>query len=124
MVYGGIFDGGSFPLDHPPPNAGYTANCLQTLSDLFASHCADSLTLTPCLCGNDPSAAEPCLEGVVPPAGPLVADYANSFHSTNGKAIKDNFTMQTFGAGQANAIVQCLAAFDCLCCFGHDGGAC
>jgi hypothetical protein len=113
---------GSRPEDPPPPNEGYTANCLQTLHDIFATHCADSLALTPCLCGKDPFAVEPCLEGQAPPAGPLLSDYARSFGSKNAKKINEKFTMQTFGAGRANSIVQCLASFNCLCCFGQDGG--
>jgi hypothetical protein len=124
VAVGGILDGGSSPLDPAPPNAGYTANCLRTLHDLFASGCANSLSLTPCLCGDDPAAAGPCLEGLVPPAGPMVPDYANSFHTASGKKIQENFTVQTFGAGQANALVQCLVAFNCLCCLGLEGGGC
>jgi hypothetical protein len=86
---------------------------------------ANALSLTPCLCGGDPTAVGLCLEGRTPPAGPLVPDYSNSFHSKSGKVIQENFTVQTFGAGQANAIVQCLVAYNCLCCcLGLDGGAC
>jgi hypothetical protein len=117
----GALDAGA-PLD--PPDPGYTANCLRTLADTFSSHCADSMTMTPCLCGGDTDAAAPCIEGRTPPAGPLVADYARSFNTGSGRAINEKFTAQSFGAGQANALVQCLAAYSCRCCFGVDGGAC
>jgi hypothetical protein len=123
---GGLIPGqgsASAPLDPAPPNAGFTANCLQTLWDTFSTKCARSLSLTPCLCGDDPGAVAPCLEGKTPPAGPVVPDYVSSFGVKRGSEINNAFTLPAYGAGMANGIVHCLAAFDCRCCFGLDGGA-
>jgi hypothetical protein len=89
-----------------------TKVCLRTLKDIFASQCAATQQLTPCLCGN--TDAGQCLAGTVAPTGPLVDIYKCELGST-APEITNNFTVQTFGAGQANALVQCAGAFGCDC---------
>jgi hypothetical protein len=126
---GSIPDGqghGLAPLD-PPGSPGYTADCLHALGDIFASHCAESaLGLTPCVCGNvDMGGATACLQGITPPMGPLVADYLESFAPQAKNVVGEieaHFTNQAYGAGQANAMIQCLAQFNCGCCFAGDAG--
>jgi len=90
-----------------------TAICLKTLDDIFSSRCAATMQLTPCLCGSTDPAA--CLSGAAAPAGPVYADYGCDFKSTSGMKIQGAFTDQLFGAGQANALVQCVAAYSCGC---------
>jgi hypothetical protein len=91
-----------------------TSVCLATLDKIFQSGCAATLQLTPCLCGS--SDAGKCLAGdpTAPPVGPVESIYACELGST-GPAISNNFTVQTFGAGQANALAQCAGAFGCDC---------
>jgi hypothetical protein len=93
-----------------------SAICFQTLSAVFNSQCAATLQETPCLCGTvDPSA---CLAGTATPNGPLYDEYACDFGSTSGapiNAVAQDFTVQTFGAGMANSLLQCAAAFSCDC---------
>jgi hypothetical protein len=90
-----------------------TQVCLKTLNDIFSSQCAGALGLTPCLCGStDP---EQCLAGAVTPNGPLLPEYTCDFGTTSAVTMQAEFVLQTFGAGQANALVQCLASFGCNC---------
>jgi hypothetical protein len=90
-----------------------TAVCLKTLDDLFQSKCAASLQMTPCLCGTTDPAA--CLAGTAPPTGAMMADYECGFRTRDANKIQQVFTNQTFGAGQANAMIQCVAAYNCQC---------
>ena len=87
--------------------------CLKTLTDIFASKCAAVLQETPCLCGSTNTQA--CLEATAPPTGPVLPDYTCDFNTTSTPTILARFRTQTFGAGQANALVQCVAQSDCKC---------
>jgi hypothetical protein len=90
-----------------------TRVCLKTLKDMFVSQCAVTMQLTPCLCGTtDPSE---CLSGTIPPDGALYPIYSCDFRTSSVPAIQGNFTNQSFGAGQANALAQCLGSFACDC---------
>jgi hypothetical protein len=94
-----------------------TQVCLQALDAIFVSQCAGTLQETPCLCGaTDPSA---CLAGTATPTGPLYDLYACDFNTTGSPGIQNEFTTPFFGAGQANALIQCVAAFGCTGCFGQ-----
>jgi hypothetical protein len=91
-----------------------TQVCLATLNTIFASKCAATLQgETPCLC----AAADPgsCLAGDVSAAGAAFPLYACDFTPLGIATITTNFTNQAFGAGQANALVQCLAMSSCDC---------
>ena len=86
--------------------------CIATLNAIFTSGCALTRQETPCYCGAaDPGA---CLAGTAPPSGPVLPIYACDFTGP-GVQITSDFTNQAFGAGQANALVQCLAILDCDC---------
>jgi hypothetical protein len=92
------------------------AVCLATLDEIFKSHCALSLNLTPCLCGA--TDVNLCLAGNATPVGAVYDVYACDFGSTNGATINDihnDFQIPTFGAGQANAIAACGTSFGCDC---------
>src|SRR5262249_6863858 len=89
-----------------------TQLCLYTLKRIFDSMCAATQQLTPCLCGS--TDAGMCLAGTAEPMGPLVDVYKCELGAT-APQITNNFTIQTFGAGQANALVQCAGAFGCNC---------
>jgi len=86
--------------------------CLKTLDSIFSSGCAADGQETPCLCGSvDPVA---CQNGSQTPGGPTFPLYQCDL----GPAISSvvgNFTNPTMGAGMANTIVQCVAAFGCSC---------
>jgi hypothetical protein len=86
--------------------------CLFTLKNIFSSQCAATLQETPCLCGTTDAAQ--CLAGTATPTGVLFPTYTCDL-GANVSTIVTNFTIPTFGAGQANAIVQCAAAFGCNC---------
>jgi len=86
--------------------------CLATLDKIFQSQCAITQQLTPCLCGD--TDAGMCLSGALPPTGPLLPIYQCELGAT-APQISSNFTVQTFGAGQANALAQCAGAFGCDC---------
>src|ERR1035438_7951434 len=90
--------------------------CLETLGTIFSSKCAATLQETPCLCGSADAAG--CLAGTTTPIGPGYDTYSCDFGSTSSTTIQSVFTDQTKGAGQANALVQCAAAFGCNTCFG------
>jgi len=98
--------------------------CLEVLQKIFVTKCAKG-ELTPCLCGMTDRAA--CLAGTATPTGPLYPDYLDEWPFGGIGSITANFTLQTFGAGMANALVQCVQAYDCTSCFGistpPDGGA-
>jgi hypothetical protein len=87
--------------------------CLETLGTIFASRCSASLQETPCLCGTTDAAS--CLAGTAPPNGPDYDEYVCDFNTTSVQNIQVDFTNQLLGAGQANGIVQCVAAFGCPC---------
>lgn len=91
-----------------------TEVCLSALNTLFTSGCAATAQgETPCLCGTTDSAM--CLAGTAAPTGPLVALYDCDLRPADIDALVFRFTDQASGAGQANALVQCLAAFSCDC---------
>lgn len=90
-----------------------TAICLKTLDDTFRSKCAADMQMTPCFCGSTDPAA--CLSGAAAPTGPILSDYTCDFKTTNAMKLQADFTDQRLGAGQANALVQCLGAFTCGC---------
>lgn len=100
-------------------NLGYTAMCLKTLGDILATGCATGpLLLTPCVCG----AADPgqCLAGSVPPSGGVTwQDYVADFGTTDPRPIEAQIVLQTYGSGQADALVQCLAIAGCSACLGN-----
>jgi hypothetical protein len=90
--------------------------CLDTLDQIFLSKCAATLQETPCLCGTTPAAV--CLGGQATPTGSAFDIYACDFDTTTSSAIQTistYFTVPTFGAGQANSLVQCAAAYGCDC---------
>ena len=89
--------------------------CIETLHDIFASKCAAAMSETPCLCGNVD--APDCLSGAIAPAGPLYPTYVEDF-GLDINTISSKFTLQTYGAGQANSIAQCLLQWGCTSCFG------
>jgi hypothetical protein len=89
-----------------------TQVCLATLGLIFSSRCAQTLQLTPCLCGA--TDAERCLSGLSPATGPVLPIYQCEL-GTSAPEIANNFTVQSFGAGQANALAQCVGAFGCNC---------
>jgi hypothetical protein len=91
-----------------------TQVCLATLNTIFTSGCAATLQgVTPCFCG----AADPamCLAGTAAPSGPVVPLYACDFNFLNVASAVASFTSPSFGAGEANALVQCLVAWSCDC---------
>jgi hypothetical protein len=90
-----------------------TQICLQTLGALFGSGCAATLQLTPCLCGA--ANVSQCIQGLTVPSGPLYDVYACDFDTASSATIQQDFSVQSFGAGQANSLVQCAAAFGCDC---------
>jgi hypothetical protein len=93
-----------------------TQVCIQTLNTIFTSKCAATLQETPCLCGATDSAM--CLAGSATPTGPAYDLYSCDFNTTSSTQIQSaDITNQVFGAGQANALVQCAAAFGCTTCF-------
>jgi hypothetical protein len=89
-----------------------TQVCLATLDHIFQSGCAATLMVTPCLCGS--TDAGQCLAGTAAPTGPLLPIYQCEL-GTTAPQIVTNFTVQTKGAGQGNALIQCLGAFGCNC---------
>jgi hypothetical protein len=89
-----------------------TQVCLKTLDTIFSSGCAADGQETPCLCGNtDPVA---CQNGSVSPAGAAFPVYSCDL-GPGISSVVSNFTAPTFGAGMADTIVQCVAAFGCTC---------
>jgi hypothetical protein len=93
-----------------------TKVCLGVLNNIFTSKCAAGLQETPCVCGATDVTA--CTNGTATPTGAVYDMYACDFASTSTAVINDvkaNFVVQTFGAGQANALIQCAAANGCDC---------
>jgi hypothetical protein len=105
----------------PGCGAGMTERdmCVKILRDVFTSKCAESLQQAPCVCGDVPIMA--CLDGSEKPRGPVYADYACDFNTTDMGAIQKAFTDSNFGAGHANSLVQCVAGNGCEC-FGKQLG--
>jgi hypothetical protein len=98
------------------PSTSETNICLAVLDMVFTSKCASSLQETPCLCGATPTAM--CLGGTATPTGPGYDDYVCDFNTNSVGTIQQigtDFTVPTFGAGQANGLVQCAAAYGCDC---------
>src|ERR1019366_1345325 len=100
----------------------YTAMCLKTLGDIFASGCAAGpLVLTPCVCGTTDPAT--CLVGAAAPSGELPwPDYVSDFGTAVPQTIVSMIVLQTNGSGQANALIQCLAISGCTACLGGVAG--
>ena len=90
--------------------------CFRTLNDVFTSKCAETLQEVPCLCGA--TDVVQCLDGTETPTGPVYADYACDFNTTDVAAIERDFRDTNFGAGNANALIQCVAGNGCGC-FGN-----
>jgi hypothetical protein len=90
-----------------------TQVCLATLDTIFVSGCAGSGQLTQCLCGATDATA--CLGGQAPAQGPVLPLYVCDFGTSNTPTIVSDFTLQSFGAGQANALAECAGAFGCHC---------
>jgi hypothetical protein len=90
-----------------------TQVCLATLNDIFSSQCAGATRVDPVPLRLDGSRA--VLAGAVTPNGPLLPEYTCDFGTTSAVTLQAEFVLQTFGAGQANALVQCLASFGCDC---------
>jgi hypothetical protein len=98
------------------------ALCLKVLAEIFQTKCGSTGDLTQCLCGTTDHGA--CIAGTTLPTGPVYLDYLDEWPFGGVGTIVANFTNQTFGAGMANALVQCLSAYTCDSCFGpKDGGA-
>jgi hypothetical protein len=99
---------------------------VNTLAEILSSGCANSLQETPCLCV-DTDDAGPCLDGMDKPTGPLVPYFLAAFPCPESvdeaKCFQQYYLSQQFGPGQANALIQCAAAFGCNSCFGADSGA-
>jgi hypothetical protein len=93
--------------------------CLQTLSAYSTTLCAASKMQTPCLCGSTPTA--PCLAGTQTPTGVLYDTFACDFNTTDVSMVQTDFTVPRFGAGMANGLLQCAAAYGCPC-FGQVSG--
>jgi hypothetical protein len=90
-----------------------TAVCLDVLGTIFTSKCAAGLQETPCACGTTDVAS--CLAGTVVPNGAAFDAYACDFNGAGINTVSTDFTVQAFGAGQANALVQCAAINGCDC---------
>jgi hypothetical protein len=117
---GAALDGGEAGTDAFQKEAPL---CLRVLAKIFATKCAATLEETPCICGSANSAQ--CLAGNVTATGPVYPDYVEDFGTESVPTIMTSFTNPTFGAGRANALVGCVAAYGCDC-FGTsaagDGG--
>jgi hypothetical protein len=113
---GGACEGASGRASACGPGITEKDICLKTLKDIFLSNCAAVGQETPCLCGLTNTQA--CFDGTERPTGPIYADYACDFNTTNVTAILANFKEPRFGAGQANSLVQCAAQSECKC-FGN-----
>jgi hypothetical protein len=118
-VEAGLVLGHGVPLDNP--TSSFTAHCRQILYDVFATTCMQqSLTETPCVCG-DLDTSKHCEQaGAGDPSGPLYQEFKSFFDllGTNDVVVPlifQKFTVQNFGAGQANAILQCAAINQCDC---------
>jgi hypothetical protein len=100
-------------------NLGYTGMCLKTLGDILATGCISAVAgLTPCVCGTTDPAQ--CLSGSVAPSGGVTwQDYVADFGTTDPRPIEAQIVQQTYGSGQANALVQCLYIQGCPACLGE-----
>jgi hypothetical protein len=93
------------PNQAKPGGLNEYAMCLDTLKCVFTTQCANTGEETPCLCGKVDVVE--CLQGRVQPEGTCVAEYKKDF-GDNGKTMVDQFINPSFGAGLANAIIQCV----------------
>jgi hypothetical protein len=82
-----------------------TSLCIDTLRCVFASKCGNPGHQNDCICGK--TDVTDCMSGASPPTGTCVAVYKKDF-GDDGKFIYHEFVNQTFGAGRANAIAQCV----------------
>jgi hypothetical protein len=100
------------PLTSP---VSETSVCLAVLRMVFTSKCAESLQETVCVCGTVDVGS--CTSGAVQANGPGFDMFACDLDNTNIGTINatTNFTVKTFGAGQANRLVQCAAINGCDC---------
>lgn len=85
--------------------------CLQALQTMFNSHCAQSGSIVPCLCGTTDTTA--CLNGQVAPNGPLFDLHACDVGVPS--PIVPVPSAGFFGASMAEQIVLCASAFGCDC---------
>jgi hypothetical protein len=90
-----------------------TKVCLATLKMMFRSQCAANISQLPCFCGLTDRAM--CLDGSGAPTGPGVAVYDCDLGSTGIAMLIDDYWNQARGAGQANAIADCLGTLGCDC---------
>jgi hypothetical protein len=88
--------------------------CLEALRCIFTSKCANTGEETPCLCGA--TDVLQCMKGEAPPRGACVTEFKNDF-GDNGKLMYDEFINQGYGAGRANALVQCVVPLCPTCRF-------
>jgi hypothetical protein len=98
------------------PDRSEAKICIQVLQAIISSGCAADGQLNACLCGDIDGFQ--CQSGAAEPKGPLYELYADDFSPGTRKIadIVSNFTNPVYGAGAANAMVQCLAAFGCDRC--------
>ena len=100
---GGVCE--TLPNKARPDGVNEYALCLDTLRCVFTTKCANTGEETPCLCGK--ADVVDCMNGKAAPEGTCVAEYKKDF-GNDGKAMVDQFVNQSFGAGLANYIIQCV----------------
>jgi hypothetical protein len=85
-----------------------TALCLDLLRCIFTSKCANSGEQSQCVCGKADVLS--CLDGSEAPAGSCIAEYRRDYGmDATGKFMSKEFLNRTtYGAGGANALVQCV----------------
>jgi hypothetical protein len=88
-----------------PSGRSEVSLCLEALRCVFTSKCANSGQQNECLCGKTDVLA--CMDGKAPPSGTCVAVYKDDF-GNDGKTMYSQFINPTYGAGRANAIIQCV----------------
>jgi hypothetical protein len=87
--------------------------CLEVLDVVFTSKCGTGSVLLPCLCGQTPVQA--CESGTALPTGPLADFLACDFNTTSISTILQDSTVESFGAGAADSILQCAVQNGCDC---------
>jgi hypothetical protein len=96
-------------------NPTETDVCLAVLNQVFLTHCAQTLQMAPCLCGN--TDVVQCMNGMVIPDGPIYDIYSCDYMTGDGQLITNDFLAQHYGASHANALIECAAGFNCNCGF-------
>jgi hypothetical protein len=82
-----------------------TSLCLDALRCIFTSKCANGGEESGCFCGRTDVVA--CMEGRTPPLGSCVAEFKKDF-GDDSKTIYKEFINPAYGAGRANALIQCV----------------